>query len=97
VSLGLAIFIGFLVVFVSGSIMLVLTLIEQNLDLWIRLITVGVLPGPVLALSMGIIVWIFTNSQVWGIVAAIVSYLLAVGTALPVQKFIINQWRRFIK
>ena len=77
--------------------MLVLTLFEQDLDLWIRLIAVGVLPGPMLALSMGLIVWIFTNSHEWGIVVAIGSYLLAVGTALPVQRFIINQWRRFIK
>jgi hypothetical protein len=46
---------------------------------------------------MGLIVWLFTNSHGWGIVAAIVSYLLAVGTALPVQRFIINQWRLFIK
>jgi hypothetical protein len=97
VSLGLAIFLGILVVFVSGSIMLVLTLIQHNLGLWIRLIAVGVLPGPILALSMGLIVWFFTNSHVLGIVATIVSYLFAVGTALPVQRFIINQWSRFIK
>lgn len=96
-ALALAIFLAILAIFASGSIMLVLTLIQQNLDLWIRLITLGVLPGPILALSMGLIVWIFTNSRGWGIVAAIASYLLAVGTALPVQRFIINQWRRFKK
>ena len=96
-SLGLAVFLGFLVVFVSGSTMLVLTLLQQDLDLWIRLMAVGVLPGPILALSMGLIVWIFTDSPPAGIVVAIVSYVLAVGTALQVQRIIINQWRRFKK
>ncbi len=72
--------------------MVILTLIQQKLDKGVRLITLAVFPGPLLALCVSALVWVLTHSLLWGIVAGVVSYVLAMITALPMQNLVISLW-----
>ena len=74
--------------------MLILTMIQQNMGKGVRLITLAVLPGPLLATCMSIVVWVFTHSPLWGIVAGVASYMLAMITALPMQHLVISLWHQ---
>ena len=75
--------------------MLALTILQSiDIPIAIRLLTLAVLPGPLLFLCMGLLAWVFTNSLLWAIGIGIVSYILAIATALQVQKIIVNLWNR---
>lgn len=71
---------------------MMLTLIQQDLGKGVRLLTLAVLPGPLLAMCMSALVWVLTHSLLWGIVAGVVSYVLAMITALPMQNLVISLW-----
>ena len=75
--------------------MLALTLLQSiDVPIAIRLLTLAVLPGPLLFLCMGLLAWVFTNSLLWAIGIGMASYILALATALQVQKIIVNLWNR---
>jgi hypothetical protein len=86
--------IAMLLFFISGSIMVILTLIQQKLGKAVRFITLAVLPGPLLAMCVSALVRVLTQSLLWGIVAGVVSYVLAMITALPMQNLVISLWHR---
>jgi hypothetical protein len=77
--------------------MLIFTIAQQSVKIWVRLLTVAALPAPSLALFLGTVALIVTNSRQWGIGVAILGYILAMIVALPTQKIIIYLWRRIIK
>jgi hypothetical protein len=75
--------------------MFALTLIEiKDVPIAIRLLTLAVLPGPLLFMCMGLVAWVFTHSLLWAIGLGMASYILAMATALQVQKIIVNLWNR---
>ena len=75
--------------------MLALTLVpHKDVPIAIRLLTLAVLPGPLLFLCMGLLAWVFTNSLLWAIGIGMASYILAMATALQVQNIIVNVWNR---
>src|ERR1700694_1033648 len=79
----------------SGCLMLVLTLRQsREVPIAIRLLTLAVLPGPLLFLCMGISAWLLTNSLLWAMSIGMASYILAIATALQVQKIIVDLWNR---
>jgi hypothetical protein len=60
----------------------------------IRLLTLAVLPGPLLFVCMGILAWVVTRSLLWAIGSGMASYILALATALQLQKIIVTLWNR---
>ena len=95
--LALAILVAICLFFISGCIVLALTLLQsKDIPIAIRLLTLAVLPGPLLFLCMGLLAWVFTNSLLWAFGIGIASYILAIATALRVQKIIVNLWNRII-
>jgi branched-subunit amino acid transport protein len=74
--------------------MLVLTVVQQDMGKGVRLITLAVLPGPLLATCVSGVVWVLTHSLLWGIVMGVASYVLAMITALPMQDLVISMWNR---
>jgi hypothetical protein len=90
-------FLAILSFLVSATFMLLFTITQQSETMWIRLLTVAALPAPSLALFLGTVALIVTNSHQWGITVAIVGYILAMILALPTQKIIISLWRRIRK
>ncbi len=93
--LALAILVAICLFISSGCLMLALTLLQSiDVPIAIRLLTLAVLPGPLLFLCMGLLAWVFTNSLLWAIGIGIASYILAMATALQVQKIIVNLWNR---
>ena len=93
--LALAILVAICLFISSGCIMLALTLLQsKDVPIAIRLLTLAVLPGPLLFLCMGLLAWVFTNSLLWAIGIGIASYIFAIATALQVQKIIVNLWNR---
>jgi hypothetical protein len=90
-------FLAILSLFISVTYMLFLTIIQQTASLWVRLLTVAALPAPSLALFLGTVALIFTNSRQWGIRVAILGYIIAMIIALPTQKIIISLWRFITK
>jgi hypothetical protein len=85
-------FFAILSFFISVTFMLIFTITQQRAKMWIRLLSVAVLPAPSLALFLGTVALIVTNSRQWGIVVAILGYILAMIVALPTQKLIIQLW-----
>ena len=93
--LALTILVAICLFIISGCIVLALTLLQsKDIPIAIRLLTLAVLPGPLLFLCMSLLAWVFTNSLLWAIGIGIASYILAIVTALQVQKIIINLWNR---
>jgi hypothetical protein len=90
-------FLAILSFLVSVTFMLIFTIAQQSETLWIRLLTVAALPAPSLALFLGTVALIVTNSRQWGIDVAILGYILAMLVALPTQKMILSLWRRIRK
>ena len=90
-------FLAILSLLVSSTLMLLFTIVQQSETLWVRLLTVATLPAPSLALFLGTVALIVTNSHQWAIFVAIVGYILAMIVALPTQKIIISLWRRIRK
>ncbi len=90
-------FLAILLFLVSVTFMLIFTIAQQSETLWVRLLTVAVLPAPSLGLFLGTVALIVTNSRQWGIDVAILGYILAMLVALPTQKIIISLWRRMRK
>ncbi len=90
-------FLAMLAFFISVTYMLIFTITQQAESIWVRLLTVATLPTPSLALFLGTVALIVTSSLQWGIVVAILGYILAMITALPTQKIIINLWRFITK
>lgn len=79
----------------SGCLLLALTLVQiKDVPIAIRLLTLAVLPGPLLFMCMGLVAWVFTHSLLWAIGLGMASYILAMATALQVQKIIVNLWNR---
>ena len=91
------IFLAILSLLVSSTFMLLFTIVEQSEAMWVRLLTVAVLPAPALALFLGTVALLVTNSQQWAIAVAIFGYVLAMIIALPTQKIILYLWRRIRK
>ncbi len=90
-------FLAILLFFISVTFMLIFTITEQSETIWVRLVTVAALPAPSLALFLGTLALIVTNSRQWGIDVAILGYILAMIVALPTQKIIIYLWSRITK
>jgi hypothetical protein len=90
-------FLAILSFLVSVTFMLIFTIAQQSETLWVRLLTVAALPAPSLALFLGTVALIVTNSRQWGIDVAILGYILAMIVALPTQKIVIYLWRRIRK
>ncbi len=90
-------FLAILLFFVSATFMLIFTIAQQSEMIWVRLLTVAALPAPSLALFLGTLALIVTNSRELGIGVAIVGYILAMITALPTQQIIIYLWRSITK
>jgi len=86
-------FLAILLFFISASCMLIITLVQQSEKMWIRLLSVAALPAPSLALFLGTIALIVTNSHQLGIEVAILGYILAMIIALPTQKIILYLWK----
>ena len=82
---------------VSSTFMLLFTILEQSEAMWVRLLTVAALPAPALALFLGTVALLVTNSQQWAIAVFIFGYVLAMIIALPTQKIILFLWRRIRK
>jgi hypothetical protein len=79
----------------SGCLLLALTLFQiKDVSRGIRLLTLAVLPGPLLFLCMGLVAWVFTQSLLWALGLGMASYLLAMATALQVQQIILILWNR---
>ena len=91
------VFLAILSFLVSATFMLLFTIVQQSETIWVRLLTVATLPAPSLALFLGTVALIVTNSHQWAIFVAIVGYILAMIVALPTQKIIISMWRRIRK
>jgi hypothetical protein len=79
---------------VSATFMLLFTIAQQSETMWVRLLTVAALPAPSLALFLGTVALLVTNSHQWAIAVTIVGYILAMIVALPTQKIILSLWRR---
>jgi heme/copper-type cytochrome/quinol oxidase subunit 3 len=78
----------------SGVVLLVVTILErEDIPVAIRLVTLAILPGPLLFSCLGIAAWQVTHSLLWGIGIGAVSYLLPVGTGPAVQRVIWNVQR----
>jgi hypothetical protein len=95
----LLIIIAILSLLISASVMVVISISQQYEKLWIRLLTVAVLPAPLLALCMGSLSFIVTGSRETGILVFIAGCLLAMLVALPTEKFILFLWnllKRFV-
>jgi hypothetical protein len=90
-------FLAILSFLVSSTFMLIFTIAQQSQTMWVRLLTVAALPAPSLALFLGTVALIVTNSRQWGIDVAILGYILAMLIALPTQKIILSLWRRIRK
>jgi hypothetical protein len=90
-------FLAILSFFISVTFMLTFTIAQQSETMWVRLLTVAALPAPSLALFIGTVALIVTNSRQWGIAVAILGYILAMLVALPTQKIILSLWRRIRK
>ena len=90
-------FLAILLFFISATFMLLFTITQQSETIWIRLLSVAALPAPSLALFLGTVALIVTNSRQWGIDVAILGYILAMLVALPTQKMILSLWRRIRK
>ena len=90
-------FLAMLAFFISVTYMLIFTITQQTETIWIRLLTVATLPAPSLALFLGTVALIVTNSLQWAIKVAILGYILAMIIALPTQKIIISLWRFITK
>jgi hypothetical protein len=90
-------FLAILLFFVSATLMLIFTIAEQSETIWVRLLTVAALPAPSLALFLGTVALLVTNSRQWGIDVAILGYIFAMIVALPTQKIILSLWRRIRK
>ena len=90
-------FLAMLAFFISVTCMLIITITQQTESMWVRLLTVAALPAPSLALFLGTIALIFTNSHQTGIKVAILGYIFALIVALPTQKIIIALWRFITK
>ena len=90
-------FLAILSFFISVTFMLIFTIAQQSETMWVRLLTVAALPAPSLALFLGTVAFIVTNSRQWGINVAILGYILAMLVALPTQKIILSLWRRIRK
>jgi hypothetical protein len=89
--LVLTILVAICLFIISGCIVLALTLLQsKDIPIAIRLLTLAVLPGPLLFLCMSLLAWVFTNSLLLAIGIGIASYILALATALQVQNIIIN-------
>ncbi|HXX79023.1 MAG TPA: hypothetical protein VEI53_11045 [Ktedonobacteraceae bacterium] len=82
---------------VSSTFMLLFTIVQQSKTMWVRLLTVAALPAPALALFLGTVALLITNSHQWAIAVAIIGYVLAMIVALPTQKIIMSLWRRIRK
>ncbi|MGZ3611264.1 MAG: hypothetical protein ACXVBU_14510 [Ktedonobacteraceae bacterium] len=82
---------------ISVTFMLIFTIAQQSETMWVRLLTVAALPAPSLALFLGTVALIVTNSRQWGIDVAILGYILAMLVAVPTQKIILSLWRRIRK
>ncbi len=87
-------FLAILSLLVSSTLMLLFTIVQQSQTMWIRLLTVAVLPAPALALFLGTVALLITNSHQWAIAVFIFGYVLAMIVALPTQKIIISLWKR---
>ncbi len=90
-------FLAMLAFFISVTCMLIFTITQQTESMWVRLLTVAALPAPSLALFMGTIALIITQSRQSGIKVAILGYIFALIIALPTQKIIIFLWRFIAK
>ena len=90
-------FLAILSLFISATCMLLFTITQQRATMWVRLVSVAALPAPSLALFLGTVVLIITNSRQWAIDVAIVGYFLAMIAALPTQKIILYLWRWITK
>ena len=90
-------FLAILLFLVSVTFMLIFTIAQQSATMWVRLLTVAALPAPSLALFLGTVALIVTNSRQWGIEVAILCYILAMLVAVPTQKIILSLWRRIRK
>ncbi len=90
-------FLAILLFFVSVTFMLIFTIAQQSATIWVRLLTVAALPAPSLALFLGTVALIVTNSRELGIDVAIMGYILAMIIALPTQEIIIYLWRHITK
>ncbi len=90
-------FLAVLSLLVSSTFMLLFTIVQQSETLWVRLLTVAALPAPSLALFLGTVALLVTNSHRWAMTVAIFGYVLAMIVALPTQKIIISLWRRIHK
>lgn len=90
-------FLAMLTFFISVTCMLFITITQQTESIWVRLLTVAALPAPSLALFLGTIALIITNSRQSGIKVAILGYIFALIVALPTQKIIIALWRFITK
>ncbi|MGZ3644085.1 MAG: hypothetical protein ACXVCM_09550 [Ktedonobacteraceae bacterium] len=90
-------FLAILSFLISVTFMLIFTIAQQSETMWVRLLTVAALPAPSLALFLGTVALIVTNSRQWGIDVAILGYILAMLVALPTQKIILSLWRRIRK
>ncbi len=90
-------FLAILSLLVSATFMLLFTIAQQSETIWVRLLTVATLPAPSLALFLGTVALLATNSRQWAITVAILGYVLAMIVALPTQKIIIFLWRRIRK
>jgi len=90
-------FLAILSLLVSVTFMLIFTIAQQSEKIWVRLLTVAALPAPSLALFLGTVALIVTNSRQWGIDAAILGYILAMFVALPTQKIMLSLWKRIHK
>jgi hypothetical protein len=90
-------FLAILSFFISVTYMLIFTITQQTETIWVRLLTVAALPAPSLALFLGALALIVTNSRQWGIEVAILGYIFAMIIALPTQKIIIYLWRFITK
>ena len=87
------IFLAILSFLVSATYMLLFTIIQQTETIWVRMLTVAALPAPSLALFLGTVALIVTNSHQLGIAVAIFGYVFAMIVALPTQKIILFLWR----
>ena len=74
--------------------MLLFTIVQQSEAMWVRLLTVAVLPAPAMALFLGTAALLVTQSHQWALAVALVGYVLAMIVALPTQKIILFLWRR---
>jgi hypothetical protein len=82
---------------VSSTFMLLFTIVQQSKTMWVRLLTVAALPAPALALFLGTVALLISNSHQWAIAVAIFGFILAMILALPTQKIIMSLWRRIRK